>query len=489
MVIEKIVLVEMDPKLPCSGNQLLLPRHGALTIGSKLKEQGHDVTFLYEPITGEITADIIKDHAPDLVAFTGISASMSRIEPVARELSKEGIEILIGGEHASLMPELTDFADYTIVNEGEEASVKLLHILNNGRDFSKIPNLRYKSNGSYTQNTITNPTQLPVDFRYDLSIIEGLDSIGFLKKQTLRLPLQTSRGCPYECEFCTTKELLGEKYRRRPVEDIVADIESGLEKGINSFMIVDNHFGLGEKETTKLLETIIAGDYGARFAALVRADLGKHEKVVELMRKAGIRNVSVGIESISEDTLNEFNKQQNMPQIIDSLKVFHNNGISVLGLFVVGADNDTVDTVRQIPEFAMQYNIEKLQISPLTFFPQQNKQHMIPHYRLISGIPLDYYNGHFVAIFPKQIRPSVLQKEIGNAYREFYSAANTIETLGYSGRRIRAFFGKAIAGYVEKQIVTNSAEMKNHTEMLREIERPFYEGNLLNEDKLRESIP
>lgn len=482
--IEKIVFVELNPVLPNAGSQFLLPRHGALAVGSKLKEAGYDVKFLYEPFFGEINSDIIRGYQPDIVAFTAITATISKVEKIARELKKDSLPIIIGGEHASMYSDSIDFADYIVVNEGEVPVLELLSSLNNGNQLTNVPNLRYKLNGGFVMNPIIQPQKMPIDFKYDLDIVEGLDSLSPLKRMRLRLPLQTSRGCPYQCNFCVTENLLGRKYRRRDTIDVLADIESGLKVGVKRFMIVDNHFGIGYEETESLLEAIISEEYGASFTALVRTDITKNPKIIGLMKKAGISNVSVGIESLNDKSLKEWNKEQKIEDVELALKVFHECGISVLGLFMAGADHDAADNVRRIPEFALKNRIDKIQISPWTITPFE-KEHQ---YRLIPEIPFDYYNGHFVTMFPLQIKPSVLQEEIAKAYEKFYSALNTIKAFSHSGRRLRSFAGRLALLYAERMVVNSSVRDRDYVELLRQKENGLYNGNQLVEFKLRYNL-
>lgn len=480
--LEKIVLIEFNPVLPNSGSQMIMPRHGALAVGSTLKQNGYDVRFLYEPIFGKIDIDSIMKFNPDMVAFTSITGAISKVEEFTKKVKEQNLPILLGGEHVSMVE--TDFGDYIVKGEGEHVAVQLLESLNNGRNLDSIPNLRYLRNGQYVENNSTLPGIMPVNYRYDLSIVENLDDVRFFDKLRLRLPLQTTRGCPYSCNFCVTKDLLGKKYRRRNNDDIFSDIESGLNVGINSFMIVDNHFGIGEQETIQFLEKLISQGYKAKFTALVRSDIANNQKVIELMSKAGIRNVSIGIESVNDNTLRELNKEQDLEQVKYSLKVFGNYGISVLGLFMVGADHDTVDSVRRIPEFTLENQIDKIQISPLTFPPSKTWPKMFPEYRIIQDVPFDYYNGHFVTIYPLQIRPSVLQEEISKAYDNFYSSTNVVRALNHSSRRLNAFFGRFNVGLVDRLIINKSVNNSGYIDFLREKEKPFYQGNKLDKDKL-----
>jgi len=478
--LENIVLVEMNPSLPSAGSQLFLPRHGALAVGSKLKESGYNVNFLYEPIFEEFDSKVILGYRPEVVAFTAITSAISRVEKVAKEISSEGIPIILGGEHASMFPNSIDFADYIILNEGEMPISKLMKALNNGSDLAEVPNLRYRSDGEYIDNPIIPPSHMPVDFNYDLSIIDTLTELNFIDKMMLRLPLQTSRGCPYTCDFCVTEDLLGKKYRRRGIKDVLTDIESGLGIGINRFMIVDNNFGIGYDNTKKLLESIISRDYGANYVALVGTDMTKNPEIVKLMKKAGINNVSVGIESVNDETLQEWNKPQKIEDVEEALKVFHYHGISVLGLFMVGSDHDTIDSVRQIPEFAERNKIDKIQISSRCITPFEKGL----QYRIIPDMHFDFYNGHFVTIFPQQIRPSVLQKEIGKAYDDFYSPGNILKALSYSGRRLNAISGRLALLYAERLLVNRTVKKKHYEELLRHKEHGLYDQNRLDESKL-----
>lgn len=491
--IENVVFVEMKPRLPNASSWRTLIGHGVLTAASKAAGTGlFNVTYLSEPLVGEITPERIKKYNPDIVGFTAMSPTISRVLPAARKLSEEGIPVMLGGDHVSLMPvsaKSSHCADYIFVKESEMPVVQLLNALNGNRDLSGIPNLIYKTIGGYVENQVLCPDGLStIDFKYNYKIVEGLDSIkkprsfeDLRKKILLQLPLQTTRGCPHGCHFCVTSYLLGKTLRRRPADHVLSDIENGLEY-TKHFMIVDNIFGVG-KETEELLEKIITNDYGATFSVLARQGISKNIRMLQLMKKAGVNSLSIGIEAVNDNTLSEYGKGQTVAEIEESLRIIHGEGFSILGLFVVGGDYDDCHTVEEILDFVSNNQIERMHISPLSIFPTLSVDQIFPLSRLIPGIPPDCYDGHHVFIFPKQIRPSVLQEQISEAYKRLYSAKNICRTLNYKGRRFRAAVDRAAVGFGEKSIA-KAIEADGYVAELRRIEAPFYKGNLLMAEKL-----
>ncbi len=182
--VKNVVFVEMKPRLPNASSWRTLIGHGVFTVASKAAETGaFNVTYLSESLVGRLTPERIKQYNPDIVGFTAMSPTIARVLTAARELSKEGIPVMIGGDHVSLMPtaaKADHYADYIFIKESEAAVLQLLHVLNGKGhgDLSGIPNLIYKTADGYVENQMRRPEDLTrIEFQYDYRIVAGLDSV------------------------------------------------------------------------------------------------------------------------------------------------------------------------------------------------------------------------------------------------------------------------------------------------------------------------
>jgi len=422
---KNIVFVEMQPSIPNAGMYVTMPRHGALQVASYINKAGYNVKYLFEGFIN-VTLETILSHKPDMVAFTGITSAIPKIKKMAWSLGERGIISVLGGEHASMST--AHFTDYTMPRAG-------------GRELADL-----------LDQVFDTKSERFSDVSIDANLLVGIDNL--IVKSQYRLPTQASQGCHLSCSFCVTPYLWNYQCTTRSVSIVTDEIRSGVEKGIRRFMFVDNDFGSNRKHSMMLFERI--KDFNANFTALMRVSRASDQKFVKMMANTGFRHVSLGIESRNVDALNEYKKNQSFDEVKRAVYTLNNNGISVMGLFVVGSNKDNIDDVRAIPEYAKEMRIDKIQVMPLTFFPNplcSNLQKGYDSYKnqIIKGVPLEYLNGHFVTLFPKNMRPSVLQKEIEQAYNEFYSV-KMIPTILSKSTPVRSLRSWAGCGFVMKII-------------------------------------
>jgi radical SAM superfamily enzyme YgiQ (UPF0313 family) len=194
----------------------------------------------------------------------------------------------------------------------------------------------------------------------DLSLLDRFSALR-------TIPVMTSRGCPFNCTFCCVTEMFGRRYRFRSTESILKEL--GLYQGKSVFFCDDN-FTADPKHSKELLKGIIdRGIRLKRWGAQVRVDAARDSELLDLMRRSGCAIVYIGFESINPETLKGYNKQQTVEDIREAISRFHEYGIRIHGMFVFGGDADTVDTIRQTAEFALEAQIDSVQFMTLTPFP------------------------------------------------------------------------------------------------------------------------
>ena len=137
-------------------------------------------------------------------------------------------------------------------------------------------------------------------------------------------PVMTSRGCPYHCNFCSVTKMFGRNYRIQSIERVIEEISQLKKKWI---FFVDDNFAAIPSRTHKLLDQIIKYQFNRYWSAQVRTDTAKDIQLVKKMYQAGCRIVFIGLESINQASLENMRKKQDTKDIIQSIKVFQNNGI------------------------------------------------------------------------------------------------------------------------------------------------------------------
>ena len=491
MKIKKIAMIELDSKIPNFGNVMAMPRYGITAIGSILSKAKYEVK-VFADIYGKVTLEEILEFNPDCIMFNGIKTSIDRIKDLAKQIKKKKrkIPIIIGGEEATLFPEeMKDFVDYIVLCEGDETILELLKSIESKKSFSKIKGIIYKKGKKWKQ------TELPdritnIDYTLDLSIFRGIDYFGkkFLGRKygitkegrALGFPIQTSRGCFYRCAFCTQKTLFGKPgYFFRNTKDIIKDMDEVIKKiGVSNFQIVDNLFGGNPKQTMEFCEEVIKHfknkEKKPKFTVLMRADqfIGERftNKDLRTMFKAGVRVVSIGMESVNKETLKKIKHAGNLNVYIKATKRLNKFNIEVIGTFGVGGGDDTKDNISGIVEFSEKYGLGRIHLYVYTILPG-TPDFLNKKYLMIKDVPNEYINGHGVAALPLKMLPSELQEGVINAMRKYYS--NRRNNLGRKGLKLFYLF----------HLRRIRKSLKPHLKKLKKIERGMKKEGLYIKNK------
>ena len=179
-------------------------------------------------------------------------------------------------------------------------------------------------------------------------------------------PIMTSWGCPFDCTFCSVTAMFGKKYRFRSAESVVAEIK---EKKPERIFFYDDNIAANKKRLKRLLQLMIDEGITVPWGAQVRTDVVRDPELLELMRASGCDFVALGLESVNQATLDSFEKSQTVGDIEHAIKVLHDYGIRSHGMFVLGADHDTPDSVRDTVKFAQKNKIDTVMLNILTPLP------------------------------------------------------------------------------------------------------------------------
>lgn len=503
MNLEKIILIELDLDLPNFGQLLAMPRFGITAIGSVLNKAGYKTKVLCD-VYEKVSVDNVFSENPKYVMFNGIRASIDKVRLMSKTIKRKNqqIPIIIGGEEATMSPEkIKDFADYIVLYEGDKTVLDLISFLELGKDLSKIKGIMYK-NSRGTWITTEKPERIKeINYSLNPTIFKGLKNFGrrnlLARKFNLtkdlryiRFPIQTSRGCKFTCSFCSKDSLFGRLgYFERDVSDVITDIDRIMEySGITRFSIVDNLFG-GSKDYSKRFSKEIISHYEKRdirpkFSALMRADQFDNKSLsdedISLMEIAGFENICIGMESINQKTLEQYNKKTEISKYKNAIERLSSHNINVIGTFAVGGGEDCKKDISAIVKFAKEQNLKQIHLYAFSITPNTIEYKRNKH-QIISGIDDKYWNGHAVTIFPRKMLPSELQRGIFNAMRDFYPLTKPI-----------GLFYRCMLRKIESSLIDHLSLLeKRETEL---IDRGIYEKNQntgdweLNEEKLKKVI-
>lgn len=423
---KKIIFIE--PKAPGFHiySKWRLPRLGAVFVGTVLKELGHDVKVYVEEIQ-KIDRAVL--YSADIVGISTITSTAPRAYEIADDLRERGIPVVMGGAHPTFLPdEALEHADYVVRGEGEEAIVELLEALDEKQSLNSIAGLSYRENARVCHNPSRELCpDLDTHPSPDLSLIVGFGSgtRSFFRYNPI-IPVVTSRGCPFSCRFCSVTTMFGRKYRFRSTEKVLDDLRPYTDRSI---FFYDDNFTANKKRTKELLSRMIEEEITPGWTAQVRVDVARDEELLDLMERSNCTGVYVGFESINPKTLELYSKNQTLDDIRNSVRKFHEHGISVHGMFVLGSDEDDVSIIRETAKFAKRVKIDTVQFMILTPIPGSEIFDQFEEEEKIFTYDWQFYDGHHVVFRPNRMIPIVLQKEAFRAMKKFFSRTQALKRL------------------------------------------------------------
>lgn len=449
----KIVLVEPKSTHLHVYSRVAIPRLGVVLLGTILRNLGYDVQVYIEDIA---PIDMHVVLSADVVGISTITSTAPPSYALAEKVRGAGIPAVLGGTHTTFMTEEgLQHADYVIRGEGEGAFVELLEALQGKRELETIQNLSYRKDGQILHNPARPMIRdLDVNPLPDFDLVHGWRRGGIVT-------IATSRGCPYSCTFCSVPGMYGHAFRTHSVGRVVEELKQHRDASYVFF--ADDIFTANKRRTKELLSLMIAENVTPEWGAQVRTETVDDPDVLRLMQQSGCFNVYVGFESINPRTLKLFQKKQDVAKIERAIERFHAHNIRIHGMFVIGSDEDDLDTLDATARFAKSRGLESVQFMILTpcpgspdwdaLYAKGNKDILTDDWSL--------YDGHHVVHQPRKLSPYELQVGSMRAMRKFYSWGTIARSLAvhrdvytagiqlYGKRLIREWY-KANAGYVTK---------------------------------------
>jgi radical SAM superfamily enzyme YgiQ (UPF0313 family) len=266
--------------------------------------------------------------------------------------------------------------------------------------------------------------------------------------------------------------MFGRKMRYQSVGRVLDSLER-MDLHNKHVFFYDDHFAASHSRLRELCERMIGRGLGLDWSAQVRADLARDEGLVRLMKRAGCRLVYVGIESVNPETLKGYDKGQTVEDVEHAVRVFHRAGLGVHGMFALGADTDTVETVRATSRFARESGIVTAQFLALTPLPGTPFYEQLVREDRLGIRDWRLFGGQHVVYEPARMTAHELQSEIVRAYGEFYS---TPRILSRAVRfEILPALGMIYARRIEKRIARMNSRFLEGLERGLDVARAFVE--------------
>jgi radical SAM superfamily enzyme YgiQ (UPF0313 family) len=343
---------------------------------------------------------------PDLVGITAFTSQANRAYEVATYFRNLGVPVVMGGIHATMcLDEVTEHVDSVVTGEAEGIWPKVLD------------DARHGSLNSRYDGGLADINDVPLARHDMLATGYALGAI------------QTTRGCPLNCTFCSVTAFNGAKYRQRPIPDVVRELQSIREKRV--LVVDDNLIGTRPEHITRakdMFRAIAQAKLRKEWIAQATINFADDEELLALAAKAGCRGVFIGFESPAPEGLREIGKKFNLLKGRDflvSVRRIQRHNILVMGSFIIGLDIDEPGIGKRIAGAARQYGVDNLNVLFLTPLPgtrlwdQMASQDRVA----LNTFPQDwkYYTLTFPVARYKHLSLDGIIQEMISCNRDFYS--------------------------------------------------------------------
>ena len=370
-------------------------------------------------IVNEFLDKINFEEAVDLVGITALTVQAKRAYEIADRFRARGVPVVLGGVHATFMPEeAQEHADAVVLGEAELIMPQLIADL----EKDELKSL-------YRATRLHDLRDLPMPRR-------GLLGKGY---SPIFMVIETTRGCPNRCEFCAVPVIAGRKFRTRPLSDIERELTSMVKREGEYIFIVDDNVMAQRPHATGLFELLKR--YQVRWMGFTTIEIAKDEKLLQLARESGCISLFVGFESLAKENLEGPKKRfQGTKDLREFIKRIHDHGIGIQGSFIFGFDHDDEGVFERTVEFIHLNRIELPTFSVLTPFPGTPLWERLEVEGRIFDRDWSHYDMSRVVFMPAGMTPDQLQQ--GYLWAQKYSCAprSILRRLLFGSRHHLGYF-------------------------------------------------
>lgn len=305
----------------------------------------------------------INKYKPHIVGMTAYITHVGAVKEIARKikrLSNQTITV-VGGVHAEVVPEdfTSKYIDCIICSNPVETFIKIIDRVRAGGDTKEIE-------GTYVRGKKHIRTSSYNILPPDRSSVKRYRKKYYYMFHNPCALIKTSLGCPYTCSFCFCKEITGGKYFARKIDEVMEELESIKEREI---YIVDDDFLFNEDRLNLFCDELEKRNIHKRFLVYGRADfIASHEKVIGRLSRHGLSAVIVGVESVREKDLKDFNKRSSLENNEKAIRILQKYGIELYATMILQPDFTKKD-FRQIEDYIIGLNVSFVNLQPLTPLP------------------------------------------------------------------------------------------------------------------------
>jgi len=397
----------------------------ALGLIAALTPKEHEVTLTEEHMGDEV---VFRDDV-DIVGITAMTKQAGRAYQIADEYRRRGKKVVLGGIHPSVLPdEAAAHADAVVVGEGELVWPEVLRDLSAGQ-----------SRGQYRADHLMPMQDVPA-YRRDL----------FTKRATFSVnTVQATRGCPYDCEFCSANLFFGRTFRRRPVQQVVDEMRAA--KGKDFFFSDDNILG-NPKYARELFAALVP--LGVRWVGQASLKLAVRDtELLKLARKSGCAGLFFGFESLdlnNQKDTKSFGKNgvHSLEELSAGIRLIHKHGILIMAAMVFGLDHDDKFVFEHTHDYLTKNRVALASLAICTPYPGTKLYERLHGEGRIFDYDWSHYDNDHVVYHPKRMTAEELQDGCDWISSEFFKPMNIAKKFWANRANPILYTGLAIGWYV-----------------------------------------
>ncbi len=479
----------LDGKLAKDVYSLLnYPARGIPLLTAILKKAGYADTVAINPKYNRRTkghldrGDWARLLASDVVGISVITRTAPQSLELARRLKEANprLVIVFGGPHPTALPhEALQYGDVVVRHEGDHTFPELLERYR--EDFERphledVRGIAYRTSEGEVRLTPDRPFLTSAQ----LSALPFPEYTEGERRFVTHLVVNTSRGCPFECEYCSVIDNFGRQFRFLDDEATIALIRYTLGVKRCPIFFGDDIFNANRARVKRLLDRLLSeGIRIPRWFAQVRVEAASDPELLRLMARAGCACVFIGLESVNDETLRLYHKHSTLEKNRAAIEAFHRVGIRVHGMFVLGSDADTVETIEQTLRFAKEMNLDTAQFFALTPVPGPPLTARLEREgKIIAPEQWHLYDAQHAIIWPEKMTAYELQMGTIRASLDFYSYREAWRHLREGRGLFNALIrikGRKLARQIVRDSAPYLAALRRLEEWRRQIERAYGE--------------
>jgi radical SAM superfamily enzyme YgiQ (UPF0313 family) len=351
--------------------------------------------YVHTRIIDEEVEALDFDLNADLIGISFMTYNAPRAYAIADKFRARGIPVIFGGYHPTFLPEeAIQHADSICIGEAENNLPRMMEDFTAGKlqPFYRSPLVSLAELAQPRRELIRKQDYAPLDF------------------------MQATRGCNYQCSYCSVSAFNAHSLRTRPVEEVIEELRT-LSKRV---LFMDDNLTGNREYALELFRAMLP--LGKSWFSQVGLGLSFDDELLDLATRSGCKGLFIGFETLSDAGLRAFNKKPNLGKdYAVAVHKLHEKGIAVCAAFMFGSDEDTPDVFEKTLEFLLESNVETLQATRLTPFPGTPLFSEMDSQGRIIDKDWSHYDFNHVVFEPRQMSREVLDKGVSWVLRQFHT--------------------------------------------------------------------